>query len=75
MEFSDNGIGISDKKKKFLFEKGNQKKKKSIGLGMALSLVKKIIDSYNGEILVEDNVVGDYDQGSNFMVVLLEWIE
>ncbi|MBA7553820.1 Alkaline phosphatase synthesis sensor protein PhoR [subsurface metagenome] len=72
MEFKDNAIGISDYRKKSIFEKGKHKSLKSKGMGLGLSLVKKIIDSYNGDIRVEDRVKGDYKQGSNFIILLQE---
>jgi signal transduction histidine kinase len=72
MEFKDNGIGISDYRKKSIFEKGTRKSQKSKGMGLGLSLVKKIIDTYNGVIWVEDRVKGDYKQGSNFVILLQE---
>ena len=72
MEFEDNAIGISDYRKKSIFEKGKRKSLKSKGMGLGLSLVKKIIDSYNGDIRVEDRVKGDYKQGSNFIILLQE---
>jgi len=72
MEFEDNAIGISDYRKKSIFEKGKRKSLKSKGMGLGLSLVKKIIDSYNGDIRVEDRVKGDYKQGSNFIIFLQE---
>ena len=37
-------------------------------MGIGLSLVKKIIESYNGKIWVENHVENDYTQGSNFIV-------
>ncbi|MFX1376389.1 MAG: PAS domain-containing protein [Promethearchaeota archaeon] len=70
MEFKDNAIGISNYRKKSIFEKGNRKRPTSKGMGFGLSLVKKIIDSYNGDIRVEDRVKGDYKQGSNFIIFL-----
>lgn len=70
MEFKDNGIGISDYRKNSIFEKGIRKGQRSKGLGLGLSLVKKIIDSYQGKIWVEDRKKGDYKQGSNFVVLL-----
>ena len=72
MEFEDNAIGISDYRKKSIFEKGKRKGLKSKGMGLGLSLVKKIIDSYNGDIRVEDRVKGDYKQGSKFIILLQE---
>jgi PAS domain S-box-containing protein len=70
MEFKDNGVGISDYRKKSIFERGTRKRQKTKGMGLGLSLVKKIIDIYNGEIWVEDRVKGDYKQGSNFVVLI-----
>jgi signal transduction histidine kinase/PAS domain-containing protein len=72
MEFKDNAIGISDYRKKNIFEKGKRKSMKSKGMGLGLSLVKKITESYNGAIWVEDRVKGDYKQGSNFIILLQE---
>ena len=70
MQFKDNGVGISDYRKKSIFERGIRKLYKSKGMGLGLSLVKKIIDTYHGDIWVEDRVKGDYKQGSNFVVLI-----
>jgi signal transduction histidine kinase len=70
MEFRDNGLGISDYRKKSIFERGTRKSQKSKGMGLGLSLVKKIIDSYHGKIWVEDRIKGDYKQGSNFIILI-----
>ncbi|MHA2036188.1 MAG: ATP-binding protein [Promethearchaeota archaeon] len=72
LQFKDNAIGISDYRKKSIFEKGKNKKLNSKGMGLGLSLVKKITESYNGVIWVEDRVKGDYKQGSNFIILLQE---
>jgi len=39
-----------------------------------LSLVKKILTSYNGEIWVENKVQGDYSKGSIFIILIPEII-
>ena len=70
MEIKDNAVGISDYRKKSIFERGTRKSQKSKGMGLGLSLVKKIIDIYHGDIWVEDRVKGDYKQGSNFVVLI-----
>ncbi len=70
MEFIDNGIGIHDKLKDIIFQRGYANKKKTKGLGFGLSLVKKIIKSYNGQIWVEDRVKGDFSKGSNFIILI-----
>jgi signal transduction histidine kinase len=70
IEFKDNGIGITDKRKKSIFIKNYKKREGSGGMGIGLSLVKKIIDSYEGKIYVENRIKGDYQKGSNFVVFL-----
>ncbi|MFX0081196.1 MAG: PAS domain S-box protein [Candidatus Hodarchaeota archaeon] len=71
-EFIDNGIGISDNRKEVIFQEGFSKEKGSKGMGFGLTLVKKIIRSYRGEIWIEDSVKGDYSQGSNFVFLIPE---
>jgi len=73
-EFIDNGIGISDKRKEIIFQEGFSQEKGSKGMGFGLTLVKKIIESYKGEIWIEDRVKGDYSQGSNFVFLIPEAI-
>ena len=41
-------------------------------MGIGLSLVKKIIESYHGKIWVENHIENDYTQGSNFIVEIPE---
>ena len=72
MELMDNGIGIDDSRKNFVFQRGYSEKKSVHGMGMGLSLVKKIIDTYNGKIWVEDRVKGDYTKGGNFIILIPE---
>ena len=72
IEFIDNGVGIPDDQKKFIFEKKTDGYESGRGMGLGLSLVKKIIDSYNGQIWVEDRVRGDYSKGSNFVLLIPE---
>ncbi len=72
IEFKDNGLGISDYRKKGIFEKGTRKDQRSKGMGLGLSLVKKILDSFKGQIWVEDRIKGDYKKGSNFVLLLQE---
>ncbi|MCK4280632.1 MAG: PAS domain-containing sensor histidine kinase [Candidatus Lokiarchaeota archaeon] len=74
IEFKDNGIGITDPAKEIIFKGGYKRDKKLKGMGLGLSLVKKILASYNGEIWVEDRVPGDYSKGSNFVVIIPETV-
>ncbi len=72
MEFIDNGIGILPEMKEKVFQRGYSEKKDKMGLGLGLTLVKKIIENYNGQIWVEDRVEGDYTKGSNFILLIPE---
>jgi len=69
-QFMDNGIGIPDSRKEIIFQEGNRKDKSVKGMGIGLSLVKKIIERYDGKIWVEDRIQGDYSKGSNFIVLI-----
>lgn len=71
-EFMDNGRGISDNMKELIFQKGHVKEKRSKGMGLGLSLVSKIMDSYHGHARVKDRVEGDYMKGSNFILLIPE---
>jgi signal transduction histidine kinase len=68
----DNGIGILNENKETIFQKGFGRDKRVRGMGIGLSLVKKIIQNYNGEIWVENRVKNDYEQGSNFILLIPE---
>ena len=72
MEFIDNGYGVKDFLKSSIFERGYKSDKNVSGMGLGLSLVKTIIESYNGHVWVEDKVKGDYSQGSNFILLIPE---
>ncbi len=74
VEFIDNGYGIEDSRKKKIFLRGNNGGKYVSGMGLGLSLVTKILESYNGKIWVEDRVDGDYTKGSNFILLIPEMI-
>ncbi|MHA1264011.1 MAG: sensor histidine kinase [Candidatus Helarchaeota archaeon] len=68
IQFLDNGIGISDDRKAKIFQR--QSKRHKEGLGLGLSLVKSILESYNGKIWVENRVMDDFRKGSNFVVCI-----
>ena len=70
MEFIDNGIGIPDQIKQMIFIPSDSINFNHNRMGLGLSLVKKIIESYNGKIWVEDRIKGDYNKGSQFILLL-----
>ena len=72
LEFVDNGNGIEDIRKKQIFLRGNKEDKYISGMGLGLSLVVRIVESYNGKIWVEDKIKRDYTKGSNFILIIPE---
>ena len=72
IKFVDNGVGISDARKKTIFQEGIEIQENKNGMGFGLTLVKKLIKKYNGYIWVEDNVKGQYNKGSNFIIMIPE---
>lgn len=71
-EFKDYGMGVTDEKKRHLFERQYIKDISQRGMGIGLSLVKKIVEYYNGKISVVDRVENNYREGSNFILLLEE---
>jgi PAS domain S-box-containing protein len=69
LEIIDNGIGIPDERKERIFMRANKEAKSVSGIGLGLSLVKKILENYNAEIYVENRISDDYSKGSNFILV------
>ncbi len=67
----DNGKGISDKDKMYIFEKfyraGDEETRTSTGTGLGLYLVKQIVNIHKGNILVTNNTNG---KGTTFEVSL-----
>ena len=69
-EFKDNAKGIPDNLKEQIFLRSFPKDRNVSGMGLGLSLVRKIIESYKGKIWVEDKVKGDPSKGSNFILLI-----
>ncbi|MFK8008876.1 MAG: sensor histidine kinase [Saprospiraceae bacterium] len=59
LKISDNGIGISDKEKKKIFERfyrvGNEDTRTTKGTGLGLYIVSQIVKAHQGKITVADN--------------------
>ena len=58
-QVADQGVGISDKEKKKIFEKfyrvGNEDIRRTKGTGLGLYIVNEIVKTHKGKILVKDN--------------------
>jgi PAS domain S-box-containing protein len=70
LQFVDNGLGIPDPQKTTIFQRGTVESKSFNRLGLGLSLVKKLVETYNGQIWVEDKVKGDPTKGTNFIILI-----
>ncbi|MBD3229137.1 MAG: hypothetical protein GF329_13195 [Candidatus Lokiarchaeota archaeon] len=68
IEFIDNGVGIPYEMRENIFKPISNGLKTGNGMGIGLSLVKTLIDSYKGRIWVEDRIKGDYTQGTNIII-------
>jgi signal transduction histidine kinase len=70
LEVADQGIGISAKDKKQVFEKfyrvGSEDTRKTKGTGLGLFIVKELIKAHHGTITVKDN----QPQGTVFAITL-----
>lgn len=70
LNIADQGIGISDKEKKKVFEKfyriGNEDTRRTKGTGLGLHIVNQIVIAHEGKILIEDNE----PQGTIFKIEL-----
>jgi signal transduction histidine kinase len=69
VEISDHGPGIPDTMKSRLFNRPKEAKKGEHS-GMGLSLVKALLDRYDGEVKVYDRVPGDQSKGTTFTIII-----
>ncbi len=67
---ADNGIGIPDSKKNIVFGRFTTGDERPPATGLGLSIVRAIVEAYNGMVWVEDRVPGDPSKGSVFRVAL-----
>ncbi|MHA1909043.1 MAG: sensor histidine kinase, partial [Candidatus Thorarchaeota archaeon] len=68
LEIEDFGPGIRDEQKEEVFTRLRGGTRRGSGIG--LTLVKQIIDRYNGEVFLVDRIEGDSSQGAKFIIRL-----
>jgi signal transduction histidine kinase len=72
VEVRDQGKGIPEERKPQLFQRFENldtgMAAESHGLG--LSVVKALVDRYQGRVWVEDRIKGDHGKGSIFVIML-----
>ena len=73
LEFIDNGLGIADTYKTIIFQRGALDTTSFYRIGLGLSLVKRLVESYDGKIWVEDHIKGDHTKGSKFILLIKEF--
>ncbi len=66
----DDGPGIPDDFKGRIFNRLKESTDNVKGMGLGLYLVKSLVESYGGQVWVEDRVKGDYTKGARFIVTL-----
>ena len=66
ISIKDNGIGITNKTLKNIFDEGYSTKSKTTNSGIGLAIVKSIIEEHNGNI----EVISKYRSGTEFIISL-----
>jgi len=70
VEIEDNGQGIPDEIKTQIFSRSWRGRTKSVGKGLGLFLVKRLVEDVQGRVWVEDRMRGDHRRGAKFVVLL-----
>ncbi|HDP97392.1 MAG TPA: HAMP domain-containing histidine kinase [Euryarchaeota archaeon] len=70
ISISDHGPGIPDERKDMIFIESSRLEDSTRGMGLGLSIVKSLVDLYDGDVWVEDRENGAYEKGAKFSVQL-----
>ncbi len=74
-EVDDKGPGIPDAIKEDIFNRTGDPMEQSVGRGLGLTVVTRIVDDLNGKIWAEDRVPGDHSEGTKIVLELPLFIE
>jgi PAS domain S-box-containing protein len=70
VDVEDDGPGIPDRVKENIFSRTWRGRTKGVGKGLGLFLVRRLVESLDGRVWVEDRVAGRQGMGSRFVVLL-----
>lgn len=70
VSIEDNGPGICDSRKEAIFDRFELYKNHTLSSGFGLSLVKALVDAYQGKVWIEDRMAGDHTKGCRFVLAL-----
>ncbi len=73
IEFEDNGPGVPDSLKPFIFKRSGSPDFQIVGRGLGLTLTDRILEKIGGEVWVEDKVEGDFTKGARFVMMVPSW--
>ncbi len=74
-EIDDRGRGIPDAIKEDIFKRTGDPKEQSVGRGLGLTVVARIVDDLQGKIWAEDRVQGGHTQGTRIVLELPLFME
>ncbi len=72
IQFIDNGIGIEDERKENILRSRYSNDAEGEGMGLGLSVVKKILEKFHATIKVENRIKNNYKKGSKFIIYFPE---
>ena len=70
VDVEDDGPGIPDRVKENIFSRTWRGRTKGVGKGLGLFLVRRLVESLEGQVWVEDRVAGQPGKGARFVVQL-----
>jgi signal transduction histidine kinase len=66
LKITDQGSGIAPEEQKKIMSQLSKLERTTVGRGVGLSIVKALVDRYQGHLWIENRVIGDYTKGTRF---------
>jgi len=70
ISIADFGKGITQDKRRKIFERYGEFRKKGSGSGLGLFIIQTLIERYKGQVWIENTIKGDYTLGTTFKLEL-----